>query len=784
MADRIKGITVKIGGDTTNLSKSLEGVNKQLKSTQDQLKDVDKLLKLDPGNTELLKQKQELLSKSIGETKEKLAAEKAALEAAQRTDGFPTDKMDALKREVIDTTEKLKELKKESSDFGTVFQNQMKVAGNKMQEVGGKISNVGDSMSTHITAPIIAAGTAAVAAFNQVDEGMDTIAAKTGASGSALEDMENIAKNMAVSIPTDFQTAGAAVGEVNTRFGLTGDALDTLSTKFVKFADLNNTDVSTSVDDVSSVLHAFGMNASDAGGMLDVLNSVGQDTGIDMSTLSNLISSNAGSFQEMGYNAAQAAQFLGTVEMSGLDTSAAMMGLKTAMKNATKDGKTMQQALSEFSSTMQSNASDTDKLQAAYDLFGSKAGGAIYNAMTNGKLSFDAMSKSMSDYSGNLDTTYESTLDGTDKLKTSFNALQEAGASVGETLGDTLAPILQQVADALVNFSKFWESLPEPIQNVVLMIIALVAAIGPILSIIGGLITNIGIITTALAGVNLAILPIIAIIGAVIAVIVLLIANWDTVKQVAQDCWSAITRFVTDAWNAITAIFSSVGQWFSDRFTEAANGISNAWSGVTGFFSGIHDAISNAFSSIGSWFSDRFTEAANNITNAFSNIGSFFSGVWDTISGGFAALNPFSWGSDLINGIADGITSAIGSVTDAVGNVAGVISSWLHFSRPDVGPLKEYETWMPDFISGLAKGINQSKSMVTNAMSELTNGMNLTPAMTLTTGGISSATDVSSNDGTTENIGDITIPVYIGNEHIDTIVVKASQRVNYRSGGR
>ena len=164
-------------------------------------------------------------------------------------------------------------------------------------------------------------------------------------TGEALESMNQIVKDLAKEIPTDFETAGAAVGEVNTRFGLTGQALDDLSAKFIKFAQLNDTDVSTSIDNVSAVMNAFGMDANEAGSMLDALNATGQATGIDMDTLAGLLSSNAAQLKAMGLTAQEAAGFMGMVEMSGLDTSAAMMGLKTVMKNAAKDGKTLDQTM-------------------------------------------------------------------------------------------------------------------------------------------------------------------------------------------------------------------------------------------------------------------------------------------------------------------------------------------------------------------------------------------------------------------------------------------------------
>ena len=122
---------------------------------------------------------------------------------------------------------------------------QLQQAGQKMKDVGDKITGVGTSLSTHVTAPIAAVGAASLAAFKEVDEGADIVTQKTGASGKALKEMQDAANDIATSIPTDFATAGSAIGEVNTRFGLTGDKLKKLSQQFVEFASLNDTDVST-----------------------------------------------------------------------------------------------------------------------------------------------------------------------------------------------------------------------------------------------------------------------------------------------------------------------------------------------------------------------------------------------------------------------------------------------------------------------------------------------------------------------------------------------------------
>ena len=213
VANRIKGITVEIGGDTTGLDKALKGVNSTIKSTQSQLRDVNRLLKLDPSNAKLLAQKQQLLQKEISETSEKLNALKEADKQAkiQLENGeLGQDKYDALQREIIETENNLKALEEEAKKVPSALSVSMKEAGDKIKEVGDKTTEVGKGLSAHVTAYIVAIGAASLFAFNEVDKGMDIITQKTGASGKALKEMQDSMKNLATSIPTDFETSDAA----------------------------------------------------------------------------------------------------------------------------------------------------------------------------------------------------------------------------------------------------------------------------------------------------------------------------------------------------------------------------------------------------------------------------------------------------------------------------------------------------------------------------------------------------------------------------------------------
>lgn len=628
MANRIKGITVEIGGDTTGLDKALKGVNSTIKNTQSQLRDVNRLLKLDPSNAKLLAQKQQLLQKEIAETSSKLNALKEADKQAkvQLENGeLGQDKYDALQREIIETENNLKALEEEAKKVPSALSVSIKEAGDKIKEVGAKTTEVGKGLSTHVTAPIVAMGAASISAFNEVDKGMDIITQKTGASGKALKEMQDSMKNLATSIPTDFETAGAAIGEVNTRFGFTGQKLEDLSGKFIKFAQLNNTDVSTAIDNTQKVISAFGLKAEDAGALLDTMNAVGQRTGISMDTLAKSMVTNSAALQQLGFSASDAANFLGNVEMSGADTSQVMTGLTKALANATANGKPMKEALKDIQDSMVNASSETEGLQAAYELFGKRAGGAIYQACKNGSLSFEELGTSLKDNIGNVDSTFNETLDPIDKFQTSLNSLKIVGADVGNSLMSVLAPMLTKFSEMMKSLNERWNSLSPGMQDAIVKIALIAATVGPVLVVIGKVITAVGTITSALgsliglitgttvattaAGVaggasaagtaaagtaaggaavgfgalNVSLLPIIGIIAAIIVAVVAIIAIiknwgaitewfkglWETITTTLMTLWQGIAEFFTTVWNGIVQVFTTVWETIKNILTVA-----------------------------------------------------------------------------------------------------------------------------------------------------------------------------------------------------------------------
>ena len=508
MADRIKGITIEIDGDTKGLSKALQGVNKDIKTTQTNLKDIEKLLKLDPHNVTLLGQKMEALGRQIGQTKDKLTQLKSVsdeMEKGLKNGTVTAEQYDSWQREIIQTEQELKkledELKKVPSASQAAIQqacDDMDKLGNKVSSVGDKISSVGDALMP-VTAGIVAAGTASISAWTEVDDAFDDIIKKTGATGDDLQRLEDIAESIATTIPTDFKTAANAVGEVNTRFDVTGDQLNDLATAFIQFSDLNNTDVVTSIDNVSAMMKAWGLDAKDTAQVLDLLNGVGQQTGASADQIADILQSNALSFKELDLDIAQAATLLGNMEKNGIDASAGITALRKAMSKATDENKTLNEVIAEWQALMESNISESEKMAATEDLFGTRSYAQLFNAIQEGTISFTEINASMSDFEGNLSRTFEATLDPADEFTTTMNELKLFGAELGEEILPVLLDVLKDLKPILDDLKTAWESMSEEEQKQFIENLGKLAALAPALSIGGRAISGVGSAISGLA---------------------------------------------------------------------------------------------------------------------------------------------------------------------------------------------------------------------------------------------------------------------------------------------
>jgi len=444
------------------------------------------------------RKKGEVLEKQIKNQEKQVEELEKGLKASAEKYGENATETQKWKQAVANAKTTLNKMQSDLDKLPKSLEN----VGKSMQNAGKKMKSVGDTLTKKVTAPIAALGAASIAAWNEVDEGLDIVVKKTGATGQALEDLQESAKTLATTMPTSFEAAGSAIGEVNTRFGLTGTELEDLSGKFIKFAELNDTDVSSSVDNVQKVMAAFGLETSDAGALLDALNKTGQNTGISMDTLETSMIKNAAALQDMGMDAFSAASFLGDVETSGANTETVMSGLTKALSNANEEGKTLPEALGEFQGIMASSASDQEKLNAAIELFGKKAGPAIYKACSQGSLSFESLSTDADTYLGSVETTFDSMLDPADQFTITMNKLKGLGAEVGGVILENIAPAAEEFGKKVEQVATWFGSLDTKEQDFVVNTIAAFAIGGPVLSAFGNVVDAAGKVVTAVGNIS------------------------------------------------------------------------------------------------------------------------------------------------------------------------------------------------------------------------------------------------------------------------------------------
>lgn len=680
MADRIKGITVQIGGDTTGLSKALSGVNKQIKTTQNELKDVEKLLKMDPGNTKLLEQKQRLLASAAEESKTKLDSLKAAEKEVQQQfkDGvIDQSKMDAFNREMAEAKQKSEEATDALREFGSVAGQEIQLAGQKVGEVGEKIGEVGKKLMP-VSGAAVAVGTASVAAFNELDAGYDTIVTKTGATGEALDGLQESMRNVFGSLPIDAETAGIAVGEVNTRFGATGEELENLSRQFIQFSEINGTDLNSSIDSVDALMTKFGVDSSQTGEVLGLLTKAGQDTGISMDTLENALNTNGATLKEMGLDLTGSVNLLAQFEANGVDATTALAGLKKAQQNATANGQSLGDALGETIQKIKDSTDETEALQTATELFGKKGAAEMTQAIREGRLSVEDLTSSLGDYATTVEDTFNATLDPPDQAKVALNNLKIAGAELGETMMATLAPIIDQIVVKLQEFSAWFTNLDESQQQTILVIGAVVAAIGPAVVIIGKVVSGVGSIVSAVGTVvgvitgtvipaitgfvaTVGIVPI-AIVAAVAAVIVAIALFGDQIQAVLQGVDDFLQGVFATDW---TNIFGPVlGEVLNAFFAN----VKNIWDSIKMVFDGIIDFIRGVFT--GDW------------ERAWTGVKEIFGGIFDGLKA--VAKAPLNAIIGMVNMAISGINGVIGGLNKIPGVNIGEIGKIPYLAKGGV----------------------------------------------------------------------------------------------------
>lgn len=476
---KIKGITIQYEGDTVKLEEALKSVESKGRKAKAEMSEVNRALKEAPDSAVLWQQKQELLNKTLESSKDKLKLLEDAQEEIQRqfdNKSIGEDQYRAFERELERARAETEKLGAEAEDAGKHVEELSGEAGKASGNLD-KMGNTAESSAEGFTvlkgavAQLAADGfeklmSSAKEAWEEIDEGYDTIIKKTGATGQSLEELQSVADSVFGALPVEMSDTGAAVGEINTRFAATGDELESLTAYFLKYAEVNDTQVAGSVRNVSGIMKAFQEDTKNTGKVLDTLTDVGQRTGKDLSSLESELLSNSATFKELGLDIRQSAELLGQFEANGIDTSVAIKGLQKAQQEATADGKTMTEALDETIERIKGAKDETDALQIATDLFGKKGAAAMTQAIREQRFSLDDLTAGYDDMRDVVSETFEATQDAPDKAKVALNNLKLELAQLGEAVLPKVEKIVSKGVDDLPKIIKFGEEMLPLIKGV------------------------------------------------------------------------------------------------------------------------------------------------------------------------------------------------------------------------------------------------------------------------------------------------------------------------------
>jgi len=356
--------------------------------------------------------------------------------------------------------------------------NQLK--GNKLKKFATACDTAGTKMKSFGKKMSVVSGAASIAAFKELDEGYDTIVTKTGATGEALEGLTQSADNVFGTMPEDMSTVGEAIGEVNTRFHTTGTELEKTSKQFIQFASINGTNVTQSVDQVDKIMKAWNVDASQTGNLLGLLTAKAQETGISVDTLESNVLDNNAAFKEMGLSLPQAINLMAQFDANGVDSTQAMAGLKKALQNATAEGKSMDEALSETIGSIKNAKTETEAMQIATELFGKKGAAEMTKAIRENRIDLTSLSSSMEEYGTTVEDTYNGTLDPIDNAKVAMNNAKLALSTLASTAQTSAAPMIEKLTGKIQELTKWFTSLSPAQQETILKVGLVVAAIGPL----------------------------------------------------------------------------------------------------------------------------------------------------------------------------------------------------------------------------------------------------------------------------------------------------------------
>ena len=768
MASRIKGITVEIGGDTTGLEKALKGVNSSIKTTQSALKDVERLLKLDPTNTELLTQKQKLLKDAIASTSEKLEtlkeAQKQAKEQLERGE-LGQDKYDALQREIVETEQELKRLQEQAATTSVTLEK-IAAAGDKFEKAGDSITNAGKQISV-ASAAVTGLGVAAVKTAADFDSAMANVAAISGATGDDLQALRDKAREMGEKTKFSASEAADAMSYMAMAGWKTGDMLSGIE-GIMNLAAASGEDLATTSDIVTDALTAFGLTAEDSAHFADILAAASSNANTNVSMMGETFKYCAPVAGALGYSAEDVAEAIGLMGNAGIKSTQAGTALRTMMTKLQGELKLSGEALGEVTiqtanadgsmrelsdiladcRTAFSKMSESEAAAAAETLVGKNAMSGFLALMNSAPGDIDKLRNAIENCDGSAEdmaAIMQDNLNG--QLTILKSQLEELAISFGEML----MPVIRKVVTAVQGFVDKLNNMDEAQRKTIITIGLVIAALGPFLVILGTVISTVGKsmkayasaakgikklmvavksgtgifgkLGTALGGISAPVLAIVAVIAVLVAAFTHLWKTNDGFRENIIATWTQIKETVSNFCQGIVDRLNSLGFEFSS-ITEVLKAVWDGFCNLLGpVFEGAFRFISDTLSTV-------LDVILNTVDFFIAVFSGDWEGAWEAVKNIFSSIwnGLVSWFTNIletIKGVLDVALGWIGSSWEQVWS--GVKNFFTHIWNGIKAfissTINSISTTISNVITGIKTTVNNVFSAIKTTISNIFNGI-------------------------------------------------------------
>lgn len=638
----IQGITIELNGDTSGLTSALKGINGDLKDTQADLKQVNRLLKMDPGNTELQAQKQRLLNDAIAETKGKLDVLKDAAKQANaqlERGEISQAQYDALQREIAQTEQQLQRLEQQASRSGQAMEK-LAASGEKWDKTGKEVQKVGKEVSK-ASAAVVGIGAASVKIAADFDSSMSQVQATMGITKDAesqlngstvntMEAMRALAKDMGSKTAFSASECADAINYLALAGYDTQQVYDTLPT-VLNLAAAGGMDLASASDMVTDAMSALGLSTEDAGTMVDQMAKTASSSNTSVAQLGEAmlklgatgkmvkggtteISTALGILANNGIKGSEGGTHLRNVIMSLTSPTdqagKAMKKLGVDVFDAEGNMRGMDEILGDLNTSME-GMTDQQKTDILSTIFNKTDLAAAQALLANTGDAWQDLSDQIANSGGAAQQMADTQLD---NLNGQLTILKSSAEGFAITIGEKMMPYIQKAVEWIQNITTSLANMDEGTLNTIMTIAGVIAVLGPALVIIGKLISFIGMVQKVTAALNLTFLasPVFWIIAGIVALVAAFVLLWNKSEAFRGfwiGLWDGIKATASAAWEGIKTAWSSVGSWFAAKVKEIKNaftgfmdvgrrivtdikaGISSAWNSLVSWFNGLWDSL-------------------------------------------------------------------------------------------------------------------------------------------------------------------------------------------------